>query len=125
MDANKKEKLMIFASCLFKMYQNVSIENDNTADTIKGAIKYLRPMMSREDVRKFFINSAERIRYTNKELLTNLVESESFTDTLRYLGEDFSRLEKEFIVDTVNDKIYEARIKNVDNIMEEIWKSQD
>lgn len=79
-------------------------------------------MMSREDVRKFFINSADRVKQGNKELLINLLDSDSFNNILNSIGEEFSRLDRELIVDEVNERIYEARIKNVDNIMEEVWK---
>lgn len=122
MDISKRQKLLIFAECLFGIYQRVSVENDNTEDTVKEAIKYLRPMMSREDVRKFFINSADRVKQGNKELLINLLDSDSFNNILNSIGEEFSRLDRELIVDEVNERIYEARIKNVDNIMEEVWK---
>lgn len=122
MDISKREKLIVFAECLFGIYQRVSVENDNTEDTVKEAIKYLRPMMSREDVRKFFINSADRVKQGNKELLINLLDSDSFNNILNSIGEEFSRLDRELIVDEVNERIYEARIKNVDNIMEEVWK---
>lgn len=122
MDISKREKLIVFADCLFGIYQRVSTEEDNTVDTIKEAIKYLRPMMSREDVRKFFINSADRVKQGNKELLINLLDSDSFNNILNSIGEEFSRLDRELIVDEVNERIYEARIKNVDNIMEEVWK---
>lgn len=122
MDISKREKLIVFAECLFGIYQRVSVENDNTEDTVKEAIKYLRPMMSREDVRKFFINSADRVKQGNKELLINLLDSDSFNNILNSIGEEFSRLDREMIVDEVNERIYEARIKNVDNIMEEVWK---
>lgn len=122
MEVSKRQKLLIFAECLFGIYQRVSVENDNTEDTVKEAIKYLRPMMSREDVRKFFINSADRVKQGNKELLINLLDSDSFNNILNSIGEEFSRLERELIVDEVNERIYEARIKNVDNIMEEVWK---
>lgn len=122
MEVSKRQKLLIFAECLFGIYQRVSVENDNTEDTVKGAIKYLRPMMSREDVRKFFINSADRVKQGNKELLINLLDSDSFNNILNSIGEEFSRLDRELIVDEVNERIYEARIKNVDNIMEEVWK---
>lgn len=122
MDISKREKLIVFADCLFGIYQRVSVENDNTEDTVKEAIKYLRPMMSREDVRKFFINSADRVKQGNKELLINLLDSDSFNNILNSIGEEFSRLDRELIVDEVNERIYEARIKNVDNIMEEVWK---
>lgn len=125
MDISKREKLIVFAECLFGIYQRVSVENDNTEDTVKEAIKYLRPMMSREDVRKFFINSADRVKQGNKELLINLLDSDSFNNILNSIGEEFSRLDRELIVDEVNERIYEARIKNVDNIIEELWKSQD
>lgn len=122
MEVSKRQKLLIFAECLFGIYQRVSVENDNTEDTVKEAIKYLRPMMSREDVRKFFINSADRVKQGNKELLINLLDSDSFNNILNSIGEEFSRLDRELIVDEVNERIYEARIKNVDNIMEELWK---
>jgi len=122
MEVSKRQKLLIFAECLFGIYQRVSVENDNTEDTVKEAIKYLRPMMSREDVRKFFINSADRVKQGNKELLINLLDSDSFNNILNSIGEEFSRLDRELIVDEVNERIYEARIKNVDNIMEEVWK---
>lgn len=122
MDISKREKLIVFAECLFGIYQRVSVENDNTEDTVKEAIKYLRPRMSREDVRKFFINSADRVKQGNKELLINLLDSDSFNNILNSIGEEFSRLDRELIVDEVNERIYEARIKNVDNIMEEVWK---
>lgn len=122
MEVSKRQKLLIFAECLFGIYQRVSVENDNTEDTVKEAIKYLRPMMSREDVRKFFINSANRVKQGNKELLINLLDSDSFNNILNSIGEEFSRLDRELIVDEVNERIYEARIKNVDNIMEEVWK---
>jgi hypothetical protein len=122
MDIGKRQKLLIFAECLFGIYQRVSVENDNTEDTIKDAIEYLRPMMSREDVRKFFINSADRVKQGNKELLINLLDSDSFNNILNSIGEEFSRLDRELIVDEVNERIYEARIKNVDNIMEKVWK---
>lgn len=122
MDISKREKLIVFADCLFGIYQRVSVENDNTEDTVKEAIKYLRPRMSREDVRKFFINSADRVKQGNKELLINLLDSDSFNNILNSIGEEFSRLDRELIVDEVNERIYEARIKNVDNIMEEVWK---
>ena len=122
MEVSKRQKLLIFAACLFGIYQRVSVENDNTEDTVKEAIKYLRPMMSREDVRKFFINSADRVKQGNKELLINLLDSDSFNNILNSIGEEFSRLDRELIVDEVNERIYEARIKNVDNIMEEVWK---
>lgn len=122
MEVSKRQKLLIFAECLFGIYQRVSVENDNTEDTVKEAIKYLRPMMSREDVRKFFINSADRVKQGNKELLINLLDSDSFNNILNSIGEEFSRLDRELIVDEVNERVYEARIKNVDNIMEEVWK---
>lgn len=122
MEVSKRQKLLIFAECLFGIYQRVSVENDNTEDMVKEAIKYLRPMMSREDVRKFFINSADRVKQGNKELLINLLDSDSFNNILNSIGEEFSRLDRELIVDEVNERIYEARIKNVDNIMEEVWK---
>mgnify|MGYP003562799965 CR=1 FL=1 len=122
MEVSKRQKLLIFAECLFGIYQRVSVENDNTEDTVKEAIKYLRPMMSREDVRKFFINSADRVKQGNKELLINLLDSDSFNNILNSIGVEFSRLDRELIVDEVNERIYEARIKNVDNIMEEVWK---
>ena len=122
MEVSKRQKLLIFAECLFGIYQRVSVENDNTEDTVKEAIKYLRPMMSREDVRKFFINSADRVKQGNKELLINLLDSDSFNNILNSIGEEFSRLDRELIVDEVNERIYEARIKNVDNIKEEVWK---
>lgn len=122
MEVSKRQKLLIFAECLFGIYQRVPVENDNTEDTVKEAIKYLRPMMSREDVRKFFINSADRVKQGNKELLINLLDSDSFNNILNSIGEEFSRLDRELIVDEVNERIYEARIKNVDNIMEELWK---
>lgn len=122
MEVSKRQKLLIFAECLFGIYQRVSVENDNTEDTVKEAIKYLRPMMSREDVRKFFINSADRVKQGNKVLLINLLDSDSFSEILSNIGEEFSRLDRELIVDEVNERIYEARIKNVDNIMEEVWK---
>lgn len=122
MEVSKRQKLLIFAECLFGIYQRVSVENDNTEDTVKEAIKYLRPMMSREDVRKFFINSADRVKQGNKELLINLLDSDSFNNILNSIGEEFSRLDRELIVDEVNERIYEARINNVDNIMEEVWK---
>lgn len=122
MEVSKRQKLLIFAECLFGIYQRVSVENDNTEDTVKEAIKYLRPMMSREDVRKFFINSADKVKQGNKELLINLLDSDSFNNILNSIGEEFSRLDRELIVDEVNERIYEARIKNVDNIMEEVWK---
>lgn len=122
MEVSKRQKLLIFAECLFGIYQRVSVENDNTEDTVKEAIKYLRPMMSREDVRKFFINSADRVKQGNKELLINLLDSDSFNNILNSIGEEFSRLDRELIVDEVNERIYEARIKNVDNILEEVWK---
>lgn len=122
MDTSKREKLILFADCLFGIYQKVSIEEDNTVDTIKEAIKYLRPMMSREDVRKFFINSAGNVKQGNKELLINLLDSDSFNNSLNNIGEEFSRLDREFIVDEVNDRIYNARIEKVDNILDEVWK---
>lgn len=103
MDISKREKLIVFADCLFGIYQRVSTEEDNTVDTIKEAIKYLRPMMSREDVRKFFINSADKVKQGNKVLLINL-------------------LDRELIVDEVNERIYKARVEKVDNIIEELWK---
>lgn len=123
MDTGKRQKLLIFAECLFGIYQRVSVENDNTEDTIKDAIKYLRPMMSREEVRKFFINSADKVKQGNKDLLINLLDSDSFNNILSSIGEEFSRLDRELIVDEVNERIYEARIKNVDNIMEKVWKT--
>lgn len=101
----------------------MSVENDNTEDTIKDAIEYLRPMMSREEVRKFFINSANKVKQGNKDLLINLLDSDSFNNILSSIGEEFSRLDRELIVDEVNERIYEARIKNVDNIMEKVWKT--
>lgn len=122
MDVNKRMKLLIIADCLFGIYQRVSVENDNTEDTVKEAIKYLRPMMSREDVRRFFINSADKVKQGNKVLLIDLLDSDNFNNVLSSIGEEFSRLDKELIVDEVNERIYEARIKNVDNIMEEVWK---
>ena len=123
MDTGKRQKLLIFAECLFGIYQMVSVENDNTEDTIKDAIEYLRPMMSREEVRKFFINSADKVKQGNKDLLINLLDSDSFNNILSSIGEEFSRLDRELIVDEVNERIYEARIKNVDNIMEKVWKT--
>lgn len=123
MDTGKRQKLLIFAECLFGIYQRVSVENDNTEDTIKDAIEYLRPMMSREEVRKFFINSADKVKQGNKDLLINLLDSDSFNNILSSIGEEFSRLDRELIVDEVNERIYEARIKNVDNIMEKVWKT--
>lgn len=123
MDIGKRQKLLIFAECLFGIYQRVSVENDNTEDTIKDAIEYLRPMMSREEVRKFFINSANKVKQGNKDLLINLLDSDSFNNILSSIGEEFSRLDRELIVDEVNERIYEARIKNVDNIMEKVWKT--
>lgn len=125
MDISKREKLIVFADCLFGIYQRVSTEEDNTVDTIKEAIKYLRPMMSREDVRKFFINSADKVKQGNKVLLINLLDSDSFSEILSNIGEEFSRLDRELIVDEINDRIYKARIEKVDNIIEELWKSQD
>lgn len=123
MDTGKRQKLLIFAECLFGIYQRVSVENDNTEDTIKDAIEYLRPMMSREEVRKFFINSADKVKQGNKDLLINLLDSDSFNNILSSIGEEFSRLDRELIVDEVNERIYEARIKNVNNIMEKVWKT--
>ena len=82
-------------------------------------------MMSREDVRKFFINSADKVKQGNKVLLINLLDSDSFSEILSNIGEEFSRLDRELIVDEVNDRIYKARIEKVDNIIEELWKSQD
>lgn len=123
MDTGKRQKLLIFAECLFGIYQRVSVENDNTEDTIKDAIEYLRPMMSREEVRKFFINSADKVKQGNKDLLINLLDSDSFNNILSSIGEEFSRLDRELIVDEVNERIYEARIKNVDNIMVKVWKT--
>lgn len=123
MDTGKRQKLLIFAECLFGIYQRVSVENDNTEDTIKDAIEYLRPMVSREEVRKFFINSADKVKQGNKDLLINLLDSDSFNNILSSIGEEFSRLDRELIVDEVNERIYEARIKNVDNIMEKVWKT--
>lgn len=123
MDTGKRQKLLIFAECLFGIYQRVSVENNNTEDTIKDAIEYLRPMMSREEVRKFFINSADKVKQGNKDLLINLLDSDSFNNILSSIGEEFSRLDRELIVDEVNERIYEARIKNVDNIMEKVWKT--
>ena len=125
MNISKREKLIIFADCLFSIYQRVSIEKDNTVETIKEAIKYLRPMMSREDVRKFFINSAGKVKQGNKVLLIELLDSDSFSEILNSIGEDFSRLDRELIVDEVNEKIYKERIERVDSIIEELWKSQD
>jgi len=125
MNISKREKLIIFADCLFSIYQRVSIEKDNTVETIKEAIKYLRPMMSREDVRKFFINSAGKVKQGNKALLIELLDSDSFGEILNSIGEDFSRLDRELIVDEVNEKIYKERIERVDSIIEELWKSQD
>lgn len=122
MNISKREKLIIFADCLFSIYQRVSIEKDNTVETIKEAIKYLRPMMSREDVRKFFINSAGKVKQGNKVLLIELLDSDSFSEILSSIGEDFSRLDRELIVDEVNDRIYKARIEKVDSIIEELWK---
>jgi hypothetical protein len=122
MEVSKRQKLLIFAECLFGIYQRVSVENDNTEDTVKEAIKYLRPMMSREDVRKFFINSADRVKQGNKVLLINLLDSDSFSEILSNIGEEFSRLDRELIVDEVNERIYKARIEKVDNIIEELWK---
>lgn len=121
MNISKREKLIVFADCLFGIYQRVSTEEDNTVDTIKEAIKYLRPMMSREDVRKFIINSADKVKQGNKVLLINLLDSDSFSEILS----NFSRLDRELIVDEVNERIYKARIEKVDNIIEELWKSQD
>lgn len=123
MDIGKRQKLLIFAECLFGIYQRVSVENDNTEDTIKDAIEYIRPIMSREEVRKFFINSADKVKQGNKDLLINLLDSDSFNNILSSIGEEFSRLDRELIVDEVNERIYEARIKNVDNIMEKVWKT--
>lgn len=82
-------------------------------------------MMSREDVRKFFINSADKVKQGNKVLLMNLLDSDSFSEILSNIGEEFSRLDRELIVDEVNERIYKARIEKVDNIIEELWKSQD
>ena len=82
-------------------------------------------MMSREDVRKFFINSANKVKQGNKVLLINLLDSDSFSEILSNIGEEFSRLDRELIVDEVNERIYKARIEKVDNIIEELWKSQD
>ena len=82
-------------------------------------------MMSREDVRKFFINSADKVKQGNKVLLINLLDSDSFSEILSNIGEEFSRLDRELIVDEVNERIYKARIEKVDNIIEELWKSQD
>lgn len=48
-----------------------------------------------------------------------------FSEILSNIGEEFSRLDRELIVDEVNDRIYKARIEKVDNIIEELWKSQD
>lgn len=122
MNISKREKLIIFADCLFSIYQRVSIEKDNTVETIKEVIKYLRPMMSREDVRKFFINSAGKVKQGNKVLLMGLLDSDSFGEILNSIGEDFSRLDRELIVDEVNEKIYKERIERVDSIIEELWK---
>lgn len=79
-------------------------------------------MMSREDVRKFFINSADKVKQGNKVLLINLLDSDSFSEILSNIGEEFSRLDRELIVDEVNERIYKARIEKVDNIIEELWK---
>lgn len=82
-------------------------------------------MMSREDVRKFFVDSADKVKQGNKVLLINLLDSDSFSEILSNIGEEFSRLDRELIVDEVNERIYKARIEKVDNIIEELWKSQD